>query len=213
MEPEGREDRELLAGIAREAAEGAAKIEAEAAAYVRSRMEAAQAQAREILRKAEDAAQAQARVILRNAESRAALESRKAFLRGRDGLIREALDAARRIVEQALDGPGYEDVLRGWIVEASVGLSEPEARVNASREELPRITDGLLRRAEREVLELTGRAVRLSKVEGDPLPAQGVLLTAQGGRLAYNNTVPVRFLRIQSEIRKRIHADLFGEGE
>lgn len=212
MEPERPEDRELLAGIAREAELKAAQIAEEAAAYARARAEAAEAQAREVVKKAEDTAEAQARAILRNAESRASVETRKAFLRGRDDLIRETLEAARRLVAEAVRAPGYEGVLRGWIVEAAVGLSEPEARVNASREELPGISEDLLREAEREVREMTGKPVRLSKVEGDPLPAQGVVLTAEGGRLAYNNQVPVRFLRAQSEIRKQIHAVLFGEG-
>ena len=212
MEAERQEDRDLLSGIEREAELKAAELAQEAAAYARDRAESARTQAREVLRKAEETAEAQARALLRNAESRSAVETRKAFLRGRDGLIQETLEAARRLVAAAAEAPGYEDVLRGWIVEAAVGLSEPEARVNASREELPRITDGLLRDAEREVLELTGKPVRLSKVEGDPLPAQGVVLTAEGGRLAYNNQVPVRFLRAQSEIRKQIHAVLFGEG-
>ena len=212
MEAERQEDRDLLSGIEREARLKAEELAQEAAAYARNRSEAARAQTRENLRKAEEIAEAQARAVLRNAESRAAVESRKAFLRGRDGLIQETLEAARILAARTAETPGYEDVLRGWIVEAAVGLSEPEARVNASREELPRITDSLLRRAEREVLELTGKPVRLSKVEGDPLLAQGVVLTAEGGRLAYNNQVPVRFLRAQSEIRKQIHAVLFGEG-
>ncbi len=212
MEAERQEDRDLLSGIEREAAEKARELEQEAAAYARDRIEAARAQAREILRKAEETAEAQARAILRNAEARAAVEARKAFLRGRDGLIRETLEAARRLAADAAKAPGYEDVLFGWIVEAAVGLSEPEARVNASREDLAKISEDLLRRAERAVLEFTGKPVRLSKVEGDPLPAQGVVLTAEGGRLAYNNQVSVRFLRAQSEIRKHIHAVLFGEG-
>jgi len=212
MEAELEEERNLLAGIAREADRKAAEIEEEAASYARTRVEAARIRAQEILRKAEETAAAQCESVRRNAESRAAVEARKASLRGRDGLIQETLEAARRIVAEAESGPGYTEVLRLWIVEAAVGLSAPEARVNASREELPRITDELLREAERGVLEYTGKPVRLSRVEGDPLPAQGIVLTAPDGRLAYNNQLSTRFLRAQSEIRKRMHAVLFGEG-
>ncbi|NLJ46268.1 MAG: hypothetical protein GX430_06880 [Treponema sp.] len=212
METERPEDRDLLSSIEREAAETARQIAQEAAVYARDRVETARAQARETIRKAEESAEIQARTVLRNAEVRAAVEARKAFLRGRDGLIRETLEEARRLVAEAADAPGYEDVLFGWIVEAAVGLSEPEARVNASREELPRITEDLLHRAEQAVLEFTGKPVGLSKVEGDPLPAQGVVLTAEGGRLAFNNQVSVRFLRAQSELRKHIYAVLFEEG-
>ncbi len=212
MEEELEEERNLLAGIAREADRKAAEIEEEAASYARTRAEAARTQAGEILRKAEETAAAQCESVRRNAESRAAVEARKTSLRIRDRLIQDTLDAARRVVAEAEERPGYAEVLRLWIVEAAVGLSAPEARVNASREELPRITDALLREAEREVQEFTGKPVRLSRVEGDPLPAQGVVLTAPDGRLAYNNQVPTRFLRAQSEIRKRMHAVLFGEG-
>ncbi len=212
MEADRTEEKALLDGIVREAERNVRKIEEEESARTRSRIEAAREQAAEILRKADETADAQRSAILRNAESRATLESRKAALRVRDGLIQDTLEAARREVAGRLGRPGYDEILLGWIVEAAVGLAVSEALVNASREELPRITGDLLRRAERKVEDLTGKPVRLEKQEGDPLPAQGVVLFAKGGRLAYNNQVPVRFLRAQSDIRKRMHAVLFGEG-
>ncbi|MCK7483159.1 MAG: V-type proton ATPase subunit E [Candidatus Moduliflexus flocculans] len=107
MEEELEEERNLLAGIAREADRKAAEIEEEAASYARTRAEAARTQAREILRKAEETAAAQCESVRRNAESRAAVEARKTSLRIRDRLIQDTLDAARRVVAEAEDRPGY----------------------------------------------------------------------------------------------------------
>ncbi len=213
MDPELESASSLLEGISRDVERQIREMEEEAESYARSRRESAEGQARDILRRAQEAADAQRQALVRNAQSKAAIERRKAELRINDRIIRETLDQARGAVAEALGKPGYAKVLRDWIVEAAVGLSVPEARVNASREELPLITDALLGEAEREVQALTGKSVRLSRVEGDPLPVQGVVLTAEEGRVAYNNQVPTRFLRSQTEIRKRIQAALFDENK
>jgi len=212
MDSEHDDASSLLQGISQDVERQIQDMEKETASYARSRKEAAETQAREIQRKAQEAADVQGAILTKNAESKAAIERRKMALRVRDRIIQETLDQARKAISERIGQPGYERVLKDWIVEAAVGLSVPIATVNASREELPLITEALLREAEKETKEITGKNVRLSKVDTDPLPAQGVVLTAEGGHLAYNNQVPTRFLRAQTEIRKRIHAVLFNEG-
>jgi vacuolar-type H+-ATPase subunit E/Vma4 len=98
-------------------------------------------------------------------------------------------------------------------VEAAVGLSVDRAVVNASKEELPLVTAELLREAADAVESITGKRMEMTVAENDPLPAQGVVLTAAGGRLAYNNQVPTRFLRSQTVIRKLIYSTLFDEND
>lgn len=213
MDNERDDAADLIESIGRDVEKQIGDLEAEAETYGKNRRETARAQAREILRKAEASANLQCEILARNAESKAAIERRKTALRVREQVLQETLEQARRIVTERLASPEYAGVLKNWIVEASVGLSVPEASVNASKEELPLITDALLRDAEAEAEALTGKSIRLKGVEGDPLPVQGILLTAKGGHLAYNNQVPTRFLRAQTAIRKRIHAVLFGEVE
>ena len=94
-------------------------------------------------------------------------------------------------------------------MEAAIGLGQPEAAVNASSAELPLLDQGLLAEAERRVQALGGRAVRLSRLEGEPLAGQGVVLVGRGGRLTYNNQVSTRLLRRQTEIRKMIYDGLW----
>jgi len=116
---------------------------------------------------------------------------------------------AEKALSKAMGQAGYRDTLRRWIVEAAIGLSSEAATVNASMLELPLIDEALLREAEAEVLATTGKATRLSRLDGDPLPGQGVYLVAEGGRLAYDNTIATRLERGRTEIRKRIYKALF----
>ena len=89
---------------------------------------------------------------------------------------------------------------------AKVNVSEgAAAEVNASKPELPLIDSKLLREAESKVKELCGRTVTLSKSAGDPLSAQGVVVTSRDGRRAFNNQVRTRLLRSQTEISRLIH--------
>jgi vacuolar-type H+-ATPase subunit E/Vma4 len=94
-------------------------------------------------------------------------------------------------------------------VEAAMGLSLPEAVVNASAAELALIDERLLSEVQERVSELTGRKVRLFKSKADPLVGQGVMLVGREGRLAFNNQVSTRLLRRQTEIRKKIHEILW----
>jgi vacuolar-type H+-ATPase subunit E/Vma4 len=212
MEPAQSDAASLLNGIIQDVDRQIRELEEEAASYARTRKENAAKQVEEILRKARESADAQCSALIKNAESKVSIERRKMTLRVRDSIIQETLDAARVVCAESIEKPGYDKVLEGWIVEASAGLSAEAATINASREELPLITDALLRRAEKATAEFTGKSVKLRKIEGDPLPAQGVVLTTEGGKLAYNNQVPTRFLRAQTDIRKRIHSVLFNEG-
>jgi hypothetical protein len=90
------------------------------------------------------------------------------------------LEQARAKLEAAVS-PEYREILLGWIVEAAIGLGQPEAAVNASAPELPLLDQGLLAEAERRVQALGGRAVRLSRLEGEPLAGGGWCWWAAAG--------------------------------
>ena len=199
----------IVAGILADAEAEAARIVAEAEAYATSTSERAAAQAATIEREAAAKAEALAASIALDAQAKAAMERRRNALLLQESLASGIVLKAEKALGQAMGQSGYRDTLRCWIVEAAIGLSTEGATVNASMHELPLVDEALLREAEAEVLAATGKATRLSRLTGDPLPGQGVYLMAEGGRLAYDNTVATRLERGRSEIRKLIYKALF----
>jgi vacuolar-type H+-ATPase subunit E/Vma4 len=212
MDERNKDAEAIVAGILADADAEAAGLLSEAADYAAAAAARAADQAATIEREASAKSEAQARAILADAEAKAAIERRKRSLASQESLAGDIVaKAAARVAAAAADRPAYRDALRGWIVEAAIGLSAESATVNASKDELPLIDDELLREAEREVLAATGKATRLCRVDGDPTLGQGVYLLAEGGRLAYDNRAATRFERGRSEIRKRVYEALYGE--
>ena len=69
----------------------------------------------------------------------------------------------------------------------------------------------MLDRAAAQVKKQTGTAVTLTVADAVPLPIQGVLLTAEDGRTAFNNQVKTRLSRNQRQIKRLIHDALFAD--
>jgi vacuolar-type H+-ATPase subunit E/Vma4 len=199
----------LIEGIAQDAQAEARRLVEEAEKAAAERRAASARQAGEILEEARRKAGEQAAALKRQAASTAKMETKRIALRVREQAARQVLEQARAKLEAMVGSPEYREVLLGWIVEAAIGLGQPEAAVNASAAELPLLDQGLLAEAERRVQALGGRAVRLSRLEGGPLAGQGVVLVGRGGRLTYNNQVSTRLLRRQTEIRKMIYDGLW----
>jgi vacuolar-type H+-ATPase subunit E/Vma4 len=199
----------LIEGIAQDAQAEAQRLVEEAEKAAAERRQAAERQAAEILGEARRKAAEQAAGVKRQAASAAKMQTKRIALRVREQAARQVLEQARLRLAQMIGTPEYREVLLGWIVEAAIGLGLPEATVNASSPELPLLEGGLLEEAQRRVRELTGREVRLTRADGDPLAGQGVVLVGRGGRLAYNNQVSTRLLRRQTEIRKMIYDGLW----
>jgi len=199
----------LIEGIAQDAQAEARRLVEEAEKSAAERRAASARQVAEILEEARRKAGEQAAVLKRQAASTAKMETKRIALRIREQAAREVLERARAKLERMVGSPQYREILLAWIVEAAVGLGQPEAAVNASAAELPLLEEGLLAEAQRRVRELSGREVRLTRTEGEPLAGQGVVLVGRGGRLAYNNQVSTRLLRRQTEIRKMIYDGLW----
>ena len=204
----GSESDSLTNGIEEEARSEADRIIRDAEKKAEERKKAVYAQVERIIGDAEEKADEQIRRITKNFISAAGVETRRISLRVREQVIRETMDRVSGKTAEKVEKPEYRKILIGWIVEAAIGLGAAEAAVNTSREELPLIDEKLLRRAEKEVHDLTGRKIRLSVSKADPLLGQGIVLTGQDGRTAFNNQVRTRLLRYESEIRKIIYQEL-----
>ncbi len=212
MEERSSDAEDIVAGILADADAEAVRIAAEAEAYAAQSAARAADQAATIAREAAAKSEAQAAVIQADTLAKATIESRKRSLRLQESLSGVIVERAVSTIAATVAGLGYRDILRGWIVEAAIGLSSEAATVNASMNELPLIDEDLLRAAESEGLAATGKATRLRRVEGDPVIGQGVYLLAEGGRLAYDNRVATRFERNKADIRKLIYKALNDEG-
>jgi vacuolar-type H+-ATPase subunit E/Vma4 len=199
---------ELLQGIERDASAEAAGIIRQAQTAADERRKAATAQAAAILTETRAKAQEAARAISRHGEQAAGVEARRITLRAREEITRRVLEEATRRLAGQVGEPSYRDVLKGWIVEAALGLNAPEAEVLASGPEMLAIDEALLAEAAREVKTLAAMDVRLHRSRKQPLARQGVVLTSSDGRTAFNNQVATRMERYQTEIRKLIHDSL-----
>jgi vacuolar-type H+-ATPase subunit E/Vma4 len=200
---------ELIAGIAQDAAAEAQRLLEEASKAAQERREATENQASAILEEARRKAGEQARNLSRQIASTAKMEVKRIGLRVREQATRMVIERVRSRLAQMIGSPEYREALIGWLVEAIIGLSLPEAAVNACPAELELIDEGLLAEVQGRVLELTGRKVRLFKSDADPLVGQGVVLVGREGRLAFNNQVSTRLLRRQTQIRKIIYERLW----
>lgn len=198
----------LLTGIERDARAEAEQIRAEAEKAAAERRKAAEAQALAIREEARRKAAEAARGIARQGEQAATVEARRTALRAREQISQRTVAEASKKLAGMVGRPEYRAVLKGWIVEAVLGLNVAEAEVLASGLEMAQIDDELLGEAAAEAARLSGAPVTLRRSAAQPLQGQGVVVTSKDGKTAFNNQVATRLARYQSEVRKLIFGAL-----
>jgi vacuolar-type H+-ATPase subunit E/Vma4 len=209
MENDEKGKETLISGILRDAGKEAETITREAEKAAEARREAVRRQAERIIEEAEEKAREQVESIRRNSARAIETEMHRIRLKTQKELLNRIVREAEVKIEKMMDGKNYRDVLKNWITEAALGLSVDKAEVNASRREMEMIDNSLLEEAAGAVKEKSGRQMVLTKSGGNPLPAQGVVLTSSDGKTAFNNQVHVRILRYQSQIRSLVNSRLF----
>ncbi len=202
---------DLIAGIEKTARNEADILTSEGEKEVNRIHAAAELQIANILKEARQKSEDQAKKIKKNTDSTITAETRRNSLKVCNQNINATLDKVREKLESIIETPEYRQILIWWIIEAAIGLYEPEAEVNASAREMAIIDDSLLGNAEEKIYEITGLRVKMKKSRDNPLPAQGVVIKSESGRTAFNNQVSTRILRYQSEIRKIIYKELLNE--
>jgi vacuolar-type H+-ATPase subunit E/Vma4 len=201
----------LVSGMEQEAQQEAEKITVEARKEAERKILYAERQVESILNEAASRAEAQAEKIRQQALSGVAVEAKRRSMNIQEDMNREILHRAVSKLEMLADIDGYREVMIGYIVEAAVGLDVSAARVNATEHDRKMITKALLGEAERKVKKVTGKNVRLTLSEEPPLSKQGVVLTSEDNRTAYDNRIYTRLMRKAVEIRQYIHERLFGD--
>lgn len=213
MESVEKEKAALISDIEADARLEAETILKEAQDRAAEKREQGQRQIESILTDARKQAQDQAEAVKRTVLSAVELEAKRRSMRARDLVMRQIMDRVEKKLVSLIGDADYRAVLIGWMTEAAVGLGAESAEVNASETERPLIDDQMLSEVREKVRARTGSEVTLTLCSAPPLQSQGVVLTAVGGRTAFNNQVPTRMLRSQREIRKLIYDTLFTDRE
>ena len=204
------EDRsELIAGIRRDAEAEAQRIIEDAEKTAADKMQAKEMQIKSIERETAKKADRQINVIEKNSISSIKVEKKRIALQIREKLINTVIDKVQDKIRAKADSDEYEEILKGWILEAAVGLGEEKVEVNGSKRELEIMTDSYIKDVEQKYHDLTGGKIEILKSDKNPLFAQGIVLTSVNHKTAFNNQVPTRLLRYQSEMRKTIHSEFF----
>jgi vacuolar-type H+-ATPase subunit E/Vma4 len=207
----GDEKHPLISGIENNAFTEAEKIKKEAEKQAAERIKYLDKQIDSILRDAEEKARTESDVIKNKSLSSVDVEIKRKELRSRDKMLNEIQERVKKELGALIGKEEYRKVLLNWISEAAIGLSVGRAFVSASVDEMGVIDRNLLAGAEKKVKTITGRSVSLKLSAGPVIGPQGVILTAEDGRTAFNNQVAVRLLRKQREIRKLINQELYGD--
>ena len=200
---------ELISGITLDAKQEAKRIIEEAEKTASDKQMSKDMQIKSIDRDTAKKIEQQVAVIEKNSASAISVEKKRVVLKIREKVINNVIEKVRDIIGEIGKSKDYPEILRGWILDAAIGLGEDEAVINGSVKELEILSDSFLRETEKRYFDLTGGKIHLVKSDKNPLFAQGVVLTSRNNKTAFNNQVPTRLLRYQAEMRKTIHKEFF----
>ena len=211
MESLEKGSRALISGIEDDAQREAEQIILDAKKQAEERKKYLEKQVKSILLEAEEKARVQSEVVSKKILSGLDIEVKRKFMHLKDNILVEILGRVKEEFKTLIKKPEYRTVLQNWIIEAMIGLGAEKAEVSASKSEQRLIDKELLDSAEKRVKELTGHQVKLRVLQNQTHGPQGVVLTAEDGRTAFNNQVTTRLLRKQRIIRNLIHEKIFDE--
>lgn len=211
MESLEKGSRALISGIEDDARREAEQIILDAKKQAEERKKYLEKQVKSILLEAEEKARVQSEVVSKRILSGLDIEVKRKFMHLKDNILGEILGRVKEEFKTLIKKPEYRTVLQNWIIEAMIGLGAEKAEVIASKSEQRLIDKELLDSAEKRVKELTGHRVKLRVLQNQAHGPQGVVLTAEDGRTAFNNQVTTRLLRKQRIIRNLIYEKIFDE--
>jgi vacuolar-type H+-ATPase subunit E/Vma4 len=191
---------EVISGIISEAKAEASKIEEDARSMVEVRRQTLSSRLDRIRSDHQERARAEVERIERRYESAIAVEQRRAALRLEQEAYRVVLDDVKRRFAELVDSSSYDDVLRGWITEALIGLGVEEAVIRTSDAEED-CAERVLSDAARAAGEFLGFSCTASLDRQSPLSRQGVVAVSSDGGTAYNNELATRLSRYEPKLR------------
>jgi vacuolar-type H+-ATPase subunit E/Vma4 len=196
------EDIELLArAIMVEAREKAEQLHAEArgkAAAIRRRaQEQAESERKAIL----DRAKEDADRLRSQSSATSQLKSRSAQLEQREKILNDVFEAVRKQLSAIKNRPDYGTIAAMLAREALTQLKTNEAEVRADEAAQKAL------KLDELAKELNGTFAFGAKLE----EGTGVVVSAAGGKLHYDNTLETRLSRLQGSLRASVYKTLMGE--
>lgn len=201
----------LIFGIKDDALKEAEKIIEEARKLDADKRKYSAKKCESIIVDAEKKANEQADITKSKMISNATLEVKKKHMSVRNMVIKDILVSVERKFNSMIIEPEYREVLVDWIAQAAIGLDSDSVTVNASEEELALISDSLMSLVSKKIKTVSGKTKKCLLSKAKPLNLQGVVLTSDDGKTAFNNQVKIRLLRKQRGIQTLIYDELFNE--
>ncbi|MHC4626385.1 MAG: V-type ATP synthase subunit E [Planctomycetota bacterium] len=213
MDSVEREKAALIAGIEKDARAEQEKIIDEARVQAAEKKKYSERKIESLLAETQTKAQEQAEAAKKKIVSAAEREVKRRSMGIRDIVMQEIMDRVEKKLGSITGDENYRHALIVWLTEAQIGLDAKSARVNASAQERRIIDERMLSEVSRRVRKQTARQVELVLSDAEPLKSQGVVLTADDGRTAFNNQVRTRMLRKKREIQMLIYDTLFADDQ
>jgi vacuolar-type H+-ATPase subunit E/Vma4 len=199
----------IVSGIEADALTEEQQILKEAEKQAAEKRSYAEKKVESMLEDAQKEAAQQADKIKKKMASSVELELKRRSLNVRGEVMRDIMSRIENKFGSMMSDGNYKAILASWLTEAAIGLDAKSAYINASEMELAFVDEQLISQVSEEVREKTGKQISLQLTKAPPLKNQGVVLTAQDGRTAFNNQVKTRMLRKEREIRMAIYDALF----
>lgn len=196
------EDIDLLRqAIMLEAKDEADQLQAEAKEKADSILKRAQAQAEAEAKAILDRARQEAERLKSQSLATAQLKARSAQLEAREKLLDSVFEEAKKQLNSVKNRSDYADIAKMLAREAITQLKATQAEIRADES-----TQKVLKLDEISK-ELNGNFSFGAKLE----EGSGVIVSASGGKLNYDNTLETRLNRLQSALRSSVYKVLMGE--
>jgi len=199
------QDIEMLArAILTEAREEAEHLQAEAKQKADAIRKRAQEQAETERKAILDRAQQDAERLRSQAVATVQLKTRSTQLGNREQLLDKVFDEANKQLAAITKRPDYDRVAAMLLREALTQLTVTEAEIMTDEATQKALKKGAL---DEIAKELKGEF----KLAGALDEGIGVVVTAAGGKLKYDNTFETRLNRLRGSLRSAVHKVLMGE--
>lgn len=213
MESSSQGKAALMASIESDAQAEIARILQDAADQVAQRGQYTDKKIESMFNEAQQKATKQGQAIQDKAIAQAELEIKRRRLQARTQIVGRLMSMVEEKLGCLIGDDSYREVLIRWIAEAALGLGVDTASVNASAEERTMIDASLMAEVQARVQQAKEQEMAVRLADEPALLSQGVILTAENGRTAYNNQVKTRLLRQQRAVHRLIHDTLFAGEE
>jgi len=196
------EDIELLAqAIMLEARDEAEQLQIEAKEKANAILKRAQSEAESEAKVILDRAKQEADRLKSQASATAQLKARSAQLEAREKLLDSVFEEVKKQLDGVKKRADYADIVKMLTREALTQLNTKEAEIRAdeSTQKVLKLDD--------IAKDLNGKFSSGAKLE----EGTGVVVSASGGKLNYDNTLETRLSRLQSTLRSSVYKVLMGE--